>query len=420
MAGRGVRRAVAVLVASVLLSGCWLQPGFDGSQTRWNPLENRLMAANVAHLAELWSVDISTPGLYEPLVQGGRVYVGRRASQSTGGGVRALDAATGETVWDRATTPAGGVLAHPPTFVEGELWSSWWQGFGEPGRCDFGTVRLDRDGNVVGSDDAGFPVSRPVQSGPYVLQVLRPDCPPDIYFWIGATLRVRDSRTLATLWTADADVGTISGGQILAASGFFPLAGCGAPTCTPTARGEFPVTGDQPYVAGPNTDVFGVRGAFGPPDNAEVFALSRSTGEVAWRATTYSGSPTLAVDDNHLYVAPGAVQPGDAATLLAFDTDGCGRSSCRPLWSGTVTGAPVGARSPTVGGDVVYVAGTDNTIRAYPADGCGRPTCPEIGRVAVDGLIETMSVAEGRLFVTSRVTEGSIYRVTAFAPRDRS
>jgi hypothetical protein len=260
VAGRRVRHTVAVLMGSALLSGCWLQPGFDSSQTRWNPLENRLTAANVAHLAELWSVDISAPGLYEPLVQAGRVYVGRPASQSTGGGVRALDAATGETVWDRTTTPAGGVHAHPPTFVEGELWSSWWQGFGEPGRCDFGTVRLDRDGNVVGSDDAGFPVSRPVQSGPYVLQVLRPDCPPDIYFWIGATLRVRDSRTLETLWAADADVGTISGGQILAGSGFFPLAGCGAPTCTPTAHGEFPVTVDQPYVAGPDTDVYGVRG----------------------------------------------------------------------------------------------------------------------------------------------------------------
>jgi hypothetical protein len=85
-----------------------------------------------------------------------------------------------------------------------------------------------------------------------------------------------------------------------------------------------------------------------------------------------------------------------------------------------VTGPPVGLRAPTVGGDVVYVVGTDNTIRAYPADGCGRPTCPEIGRVAVDGVIETMSVAEGRLFVTSRVTEGSVYRVHAFAPRDPS
>lgn len=53
MAGRRVRHAVAVLMGSALLSGCWLQPGFDGSQTRWNPLENRLTAANVAHLAEL-------------------------------------------------------------------------------------------------------------------------------------------------------------------------------------------------------------------------------------------------------------------------------------------------------------------------------------------------------------------------------
>jgi hypothetical protein len=36
--------------------------------------------------------------------------------------------------------------------------------------------------------------------------------------------------------------------------------------------------------------------------------------------------------------------------------------------------------------------------------------------VTVDGRIGTMSVAEGRLVVTSEVTPGRIYRVTAFAP----
>jgi hypothetical protein len=30
-----------------------VQPGFDGSQARWNPVEHRRTAATVAHLAEV-------------------------------------------------------------------------------------------------------------------------------------------------------------------------------------------------------------------------------------------------------------------------------------------------------------------------------------------------------------------------------
>jgi hypothetical protein len=157
MGRRGWRwRALAAVGASVALSGCWLQPGFDASRTRWNPVEDDLTADNAADLAEAWSVDVEAPELFEPLAQGGRVFVGWQASDDTGGGVRALDAATGETLWDRTTTPAGEYAnAWPVAFVEGELWSSWWQAFGEPGRCEFGTVRLDPDGTVVGDDHAG-------------------------------------------------------------------------------------------------------------------------------------------------------------------------------------------------------------------------------------------------------------------------
>jgi hypothetical protein len=81
-----------------------------------------------------------------------------------------------------------------------------------------------------------------------------------------------------------------------------------------------------------------------------------------------------------------------------------------------VDGSEGSAWAPTVAGDVVYIARSDNTIRAFPATGCGRPTCEEIGHVTVDGTIKSMSVAEGRLFVTSEDTPGRVQRLTAFEP----
>lgn len=405
-------RAVTALVATVLLSGCWLQPGFDGSQTRWNPGENRLTTANAADLAEVWSVEVTAPEVSEPLVAGGRVYVGRQASELRGGGVVAVSAATGEAAWERTTTPAGEyVRAHAPTFVEGELWSSWWDG--EPDRCGFGTVRLDRDGAVVGTDDSAFPVSAAAQSGPYVVQAEMSRCPSGSD-WPPTVLRVRDSRTLESLWTGEAGMGTVSGGQILSPHGFFPLAGCGAATCAPTAQGDEPVTVGQPYVARPDSDVFTVKPGFGAR-TAGVAALSRTTGQVVWRAATHSISASLAADDDRLYVAASSVEPG-RGTVLAFDIDGCGQPTCRPVWSAAAVAGVDVAWAPTVAGGVVYVAGWDHVVRAYAAAGCGRPTCGEIGRLAVDGEIQALSVAGGRVFVVSTVVPGEVYRVTAFAP----
>jgi outer membrane protein assembly factor BamB len=415
MRGRHCRRwrALAAVGAGLALPGCWLQPGFDASQTRWNPAEDEITPANVASLTEAWSVEMEAPEAFEPLVYGGRVFVGRQASESRGGGVLALDAASGELLWQHTTTPVGEyVSALPPTIVEGEVWSSWWQGFGEPGRCEFGTVRLDRDGTVVGEDHAGMPWSSPVQSGRYLVQLMFSECPPG--HLPTPTLTVRDSRTLETLWTARANsVGSISGGQILT-SEFYPLAGCGAPTCTSDVRAEQGSTTEQPLVARPGSDVFGVRGAFGAV-NGEIFALSRASGGLLWRASIRSLDATLAVDDDHLYVATRSGGPW-GGRLLVFDIDGCGARSCEPLWSAAVDPGGSSAWAPTVAGGLVYVAGNDNTIRAFPAGGCGRTVCDEIGHVTVDGLITSMSVAEGRLFVTSEDTPGRVQRLTVFEP----
>jgi outer membrane protein assembly factor BamB len=325
--------------------------------------------------------------------------------------VLALDAATGETQWERTTTPAGEyVINYPTTVVEGEVWSSWWNG--DPDGCEFATVRLDRDGAVVGTDRSAFPWSSAVQSGRHLVQTLGPRCP-TATDWPPALLTVRDSRTLETLWSADVGLGTISGGQILS-SEFLPLAGCGAPTCTSGVRPERTSAADPAYVSRPGKDVFGVEAGFAGLGGG-IFALSRTDGALVWGAPIRSLAASLAADDDHLYVATRSGGPW-SGRLLTFDIDGCGGPTCQPLWSAPA--APDGGNTwaPTVAGDVVYVAADDNTIRAFPAGGCGDPTCEEIGRVTLEGRITAMSVAEGRLFVASEVTPGSVYRVTAFEP----
>ena len=53
----GVGRLLAALgLASVSLSGCWLQVGFDPGHTRYNTIEAKLTAANAGSLSPAWAV----------------------------------------------------------------------------------------------------------------------------------------------------------------------------------------------------------------------------------------------------------------------------------------------------------------------------------------------------------------------------
>jgi hypothetical protein len=51
-------------------------------------------------------------------------------------------------------------------------------------------------------------------------------------------------------------------------------------------------------------------------------------------------------------------------------------------------------------------------VKVFTADGCGAATCQPIAAVSVDGEVRHLTVAEGRLFVTSR----NPGRLTAFSP----
>jgi outer membrane protein assembly factor BamB len=399
---------VVGLVASA--AGCWWQPNADGANTRWNPWERRITPANVASLRPVWSREMASGTASHPLIAGGRVYVSRFDYLDPEAGIVALDLGTGATLWDRTISPPGASPAYPMdpgAFVNGELWTGWSGGAGDP--CS-GTMRIDPAGNVVPTTSPGppVPIVGPLHSGRYVVQVTFASCPSPTSPFPPQVLTVSDAATGATVWSAQGSnfsptIYAAGGGLIVTSGGAYPLAGCGAPTCSPLWRPAVP--GNKPIVIGPGRDVFVQRPGIGVP-TGEIVALSTATGQVTWRAPYQGFDAEIAVDDDHLYVSE-----GNGARLLAFDVDGCGTAVCAPRWS-----AVGGAGAPIVGGDVVYVQGPDDTIKAYDADGCGLAVCPALASLAPPPDETAMAVGEGHLLVVSGTGEPGRYRLTAFKP----
>jgi hypothetical protein len=410
------RILVLAFVLSVAVSGCWLQPDYDGGHSRFNGREEGITAANLATLTPRWSVDFPARFEPKPLISGGRVFVQRQDGTSVG--VLAVDAATGATLWDDNVSPAGatGVFTnYPSTILEGELWQEW-HGSLDRSPCVAGTVRLGQDGAFLGEDRSTYTARMPVQAGRYIVQV-RSACPfvgPGPVF---ETLEVSDSRTKQVLWrTAPGTYGdvSVSDGQVITNNAAFDLAGCGAPTCAPLWRPAVTPFGDQPIVGGlggPGGTFFVTKSGFGGP-NGEVRALSRADGTSVWGLSYNAVEAEIAVDDERLYVVTS--NGTSAGYLLVYDVDGCGAANCFPLWSSRVA---TSAWAPTVAGDVVYAAGNDGRVHAYRKAGCGLAICGEIASVAVSGVgISSLAVANGELVVSSAVTPNSRYRLTAYKP----
>src|SRR5262245_22868291 len=147
----GVLRLGVVAAAVPLLAGCWRQAGVDATHTWSNGSETGLTTANVGSLKPVWTVDLGTAS-GEPILADGRIYVNEITSDAifVHDGVRALDAATGATVWQRALADSDLDLnvvmrGTTPAVVGDEVWSSFQVGeSNERGtRCAQSRVRLD-------------------------------------------------------------------------------------------------------------------------------------------------------------------------------------------------------------------------------------------------------------------------------------
>lgn len=419
MHGRRLRAMSGVVAACGLLSGCWLQVGYDGGQTRWNGLESTLTTANVDTLAPRWTYTAPGATLSEPIVFGSQAFV-RRSEADTSVSVVALESANGAATWERVLTEPGDTPMFAPqvTIVGGHLWASWL-GLPASGVGCGRQVRLDRaDGTVVGEDPGAAGLSVPRESAGHVVQ-MSSFC----YEFLDADLTVRDTGTLATEWTAPAGdrrypVGSgvaLSADHVYVAAGgavdVYPLAGCGAAQCAPAWTVDLHRTVTAGPVVTPDGQLVVTLAPTLPGGtDDEILSLSAATGAVTWRAPLGGTGAGLAVTGDHLYVTPAGTGPA-VGTLVVFAAEGCGAAACAPVWN-----APVGVSAgvPTVAGDVVYVPADGGTVHAFAAAGCGAGTCAPLASVAVDGEVTALSVAHGQLLVSSDTgTEGV---VTAFAP----
>src|SRR5215831_14538129 len=97
-----VLRPAAVGFVAVLLSGCWLQPGWGPTRQNFNSLENTLTSANVATLAPAWSSGTALRS--EPLASSAAVYTAQVDGDKSSGfalHVEATDRNSGARLWRR-------------------------------------------------------------------------------------------------------------------------------------------------------------------------------------------------------------------------------------------------------------------------------------------------------------------------------
>jgi outer membrane protein assembly factor BamB len=426
-----------VALAAWLLSGCWLQAGYDAAHTWSNKDERTLTVANVASLEPVWSVDLAGSAQGEPIVSGDRVYLDE--SVDTGSyvdlSVQALDVATGATAWLQTLGSSPAIasqesLGLTPAVVGSELWTGFYMSF--PSRFDLicysRRVRLDAGTGAIVADESGFG-STAVPAGAVVAQIATPDngCTHD-----QASVVVRDRASLATTWSSplpapgvsQGEVGpTVAGGRVFVtqASGIamFAAGGCGAATCSPawTFAVPFGTAPVGPVVAGPGGpggEVFVVLyHVFGGPTSTELVALSAATGEVEWRAPLGGNEidgfgVSLAVDGASVHAA---LSTSAGRRLQVFPVGGCEAAVCSPTWTAATTrdDAQWGSR-PVVAGGVVYLPDAVG-VHAFPAGGCGAATCAEIANIPVAGTPRSVTVSDGRLYVLTADNQ-----MHAFAP----
>jgi outer membrane protein assembly factor BamB len=106
-------------------------------------------------------------------------------------------------------------------------------------------------------------------------------------------------------------------------------------------------------------------------------------------------------------VANGMVYVGsEDHKMYVFAAAGCGHNTCPPLWTGTTAGAVFS--SPVVSGSVVYVGSEDHRLYAFRANGCGRSTCTPLWTGNTGGAIDSSpALGNGVVYVGSQ--DGKLY-----------
>jgi hypothetical protein len=119
-----------------------------------------------------------------------------------------------------------------------------------------------------------------------------------------------------------------------------------------------------------------------------------------WTAKLANGAfTTPAVAGGLVFISSAGSVDNGIGTLYAFKAAGCGRPTCRPVWTASV---PNNGSSPTVASGVLYIVASDGRLLAFKAAGCGRPTCTPLWTANAKSSAEASpAVGNGLVYVTS-------------------
>jgi outer membrane protein assembly factor BamB len=397
--GRHALRAVTVLAAATLLSGCWFQIGFDGGHTRSNPWEQTLTPDTVGGLRVVWQRSGADS---EATVARGKVFVSDAGGSA--GHVLAFDLATGTLAWSTELVRMNGfnpAVSVTPVTVQGDRLVSGFLGIDTRTLdCSAGVVALDPDTGALTPEPLfAFPsytatadgvsarslesTGDPVCTGssdPFFLDVSvdRPGMAPT--HWMAAPSR-------------DSIAPAVAGDQVLVARGStvaaYNATGCGADVCSPIWSKD---------LSGPSDVMAAASGPVYVTSDDHLVALERTTGNELWRGPLGGTSRGFALAGGTVYAT---VEPsGSPAQLVTFPAGGCGAATCPATSTSALAGT--GARQPVVAGGVVY-ASTDGAVQGFDASGCGAASCPALVTVPVSGG-GVLSVSDGHVLLSGHGT----------------
>ena len=395
---RTVPRVVLLVAASVLLSSCWLQPGWGPHRSGHNPDERGITRTNVASLTEVWSSAVGDAPVSDPVVstEGVHTVAGTwvRTTRLRDGAERwvaRVQPCPDECPWD----PAVG----PPSVWNGQVLVPWFFGHGG------GVLALDGSTGawldpVHGGAGGVHPVSVNGDTLAATSEVYCGQCYAAFFSVFDPTDPSRNwrttfletSRSTAPTFAEDRVVFGL-GGRRLVAFTIAPPTDCHPdyPVCPPLW--SFDLQGD---VTAPVVSDDG-RTVYVGDTSGRVMALAASDGSVRWSARLGGeGTPQVlappTVGGGRLYV------PSSDGRVYVFAADGCGQATCAPVWAAS-TGSPVTTQAGLAGG-VLYVGSDDGTIHAFAADGCDSILCLPVWETATGSRITgAPTIALGTLLV---------------------
>jgi outer membrane protein assembly factor BamB len=428
---------VAVVVASLTLSGCWWWvPGHDANHSGHNSVEDQLSPATVDELSMAWTYGPWGMELGPPTVSQSGVHV------AMGGcGVVTLDRATGTERWfanwaggspDACADPFSPIVYASPPFVDGDRLMAgafWWMSSIPSPRYDIFTESYaTADGAPLGRSaprviagirgdqglfvtpivytlGGGIPI--PTGYGPMVFATFGPLDDPSQQRTIRTAVTTGGQPlesgipTLGTEHLFHAGTGVLSttpgdpatGRSVRAYTLTGERPGCG-PTDTPVECPVWSQPVDGTVTGSPVLNALQNRIYVGTSAGT-VYNFDAQNGVLQWSASVAEpvvAEPALA--GNVLYVATAG------GHLYAFDALGCGAASCPPLWSAD-TGGGVEVQ-PAVAGGLVFTGSTSGAVRAFDAAGCGAATCPALWTASTGSAVTgAPAIARGAVYLAT-------------------